>query len=78
MWIPKYRRKVLVGEVEVETKRLIQECCERHEIRLLEIETDIDHIHVFVSAPPRFSPAQIARLAEGLQLQVFTRKIPAT
>lgn len=51
--IPKYLHKVLVREVQVETKRLIRESCERHGLTLLEIETDIDHIHLFVSAPPR-------------------------
>ena len=60
VWIPKYRRTILTGDVQAETKRLIVECCERHGLTLLALETDIDHIHVFVSAPPRFSPALIA------------------
>ena len=51
VWIPKYRRRVLVGDVQVETKRLIAECCERQGLTLLAVETDEDHIHVFVSAP---------------------------
>jgi hypothetical protein len=48
VWIPKYRRRILTGEVQAETKRLIAECCERHGITLLARETDEDHIHVFV------------------------------
>jgi putative transposase len=43
VWIPKYRRKVLTGEVQKETKRLIGECCERQGLTLLALETDIDH-----------------------------------
>lgn len=65
VWIPKYRRKVLTGEVQKETKRLIGECCDRHGLSLVAIETDIDHVHVFVSAPPRFSPARIVGLLKG-------------
>ena len=76
VWIPKYRRKVLVGEVQVETKRLIQESCERHGLTLLEIETDIDHVHVFVSAPPRFSPSQIANLLKGYSSRYLREKFP--
>lgn len=76
VWLPKYRRKVLVGEVQVETKRLIQESCERHGLTLLEIETDIDHIHVFVSAPPRFSPAQIASLLKGYSSRYLRANFP--
>jgi len=65
VWIPKYRRRILTGEVQAETKQLITECCERHGITLLAMETDEDHIHVFVSAPPRYSPANIAELLKG-------------
>ncbi len=46
VWIPKYRRRVLTGEVQVETKRLITECCQNHGLTILTMETDEDHIHV--------------------------------
>jgi putative transposase len=46
VWIPKYRRHVLTGEVQKETKRLIAECCERQALTLLALETDEDHIHL--------------------------------
>lgn len=76
VWIPKYRRRVLVGDVHVETKRLIQECCERQGLTLLAVETDEDHIHVFVSAPPRFSPALIANLLKGYTSRFLREKYP--
>ncbi len=65
VWIPKYRRKILTGKVQAETQRLLTHCCERHNLALLALETDVDHIHVFVSAPPRLSPAMIANLLKG-------------
>lgn len=76
VWIPKYRRKILTGEVQTETKRLITECCERHALKLLALETDSDHIHVFVSAPPRFSPANIANLLKGYSSRFLREKFP--
>jgi len=76
VWIPKYRRKVLTGEVQVETRRLIAECCERNGLTLLAVETDEDHIHVFVSAPPRFSPALIANLLKGYSSRYLREKFP--
>lgn len=76
VWLPKYKRKVLLGEVEVETKRLIQECCEKHQLKLLALETDIDHIHAFISAPPRLSPANIANLLKGYTSKVLRQKFP--
>jgi len=76
VWIPKYRRRILSGEVQKETKRLIQECCDRQGLTLLALETDEDHIHVFVSAPPRFSPALIANLLKGYSSRYLREQFP--
>ena len=76
VWIPKYRRRILTGEVQKETKRLIAECCERQGLTLLALETDEDHIHVFVSAPPRFSPALIANVLKGYSSRYLREKFP--
>ncbi len=76
MWIPKYRRKVLTGEVQKATKELIAQCCERHDLTLLALETDQDLVHVFVSAPPRFSPAEIANLLKGYSSRYLRERFP--
>jgi putative transposase len=76
VWRPKYRRKILTGELQKETKRLIVQCCQRHGVTLLALETDIDHIHVEVSAPPRFSPALIANLLKGYSSRYLREKSP--
>jgi len=65
VWIPKYSCRILTGEVQKETKRLLEECCQRQGLILLALSTDEDHIHVVVSAPLRFSPALIANLLKG-------------
>jgi len=76
VWIPKYRRRILIGEVQAETKRLIAECCQHHGIAVLAMETDEDHIHVCVSAPPRLSPADIAGLLKGYSSKYLREKFP--
>ncbi len=76
VWIPKYRRRILTGAVQKETKRLREECCERQGLTLLTLETDEDHIHVFVSAPPRFSPALIANLLKGYSSRYLREQFP--
>jgi putative transposase len=76
VWIPKYRRKVLTGEVQKATKELLAECCERHGFVLLALETDLDHVHIFVSAPPRYSPAEIANLLKGYSSRYLRARFP--
>lgn len=45
---------------------------------MLAIETDIDHVHVFVSAPPRFSPANIANILKGYSSRFLREKFPTS
>jgi len=74
VWIPKYRRHILTDEVQKETKYLMAECCAQQGVTLLAMETDEDHIHVFVSAPPRFSPALIANHLKGYSSRFLRAK----
>jgi putative transposase len=76
VWIPKYRKKILVGEVQKELKNLIHECADKNGLSIIAIETDIDHVHVFLSAPPRYSPALIANLLKGYTSRMLRLKSP--
>jgi len=42
----------------------------------LAMETDEDHSHVFVSAPPRFRPALMANLLKGSSSRYVREKFP--
>ena len=76
VWIPKYRRKILITEVMAETKRLLHECADKYQMKIIALETDIDHVHVFVSAPPRMSPSYIANLLKGYSSRFLRLKYP--
>jgi len=54
VWCPKYRRKVLVGDVEIRLKEIIRDVCVDLEAELLEIECDKDHVHLLVEVDPQF------------------------
>jgi putative transposase len=77
VWIPKYRRRILTGEVQVAAKAAIRACCEQHGFRLLALETDEDHVHCFVSAPPKDAPATIVGLLKGYSSRMIRQQFPA-
>jgi putative transposase len=76
VWIPKYRRKILTGDVQKIVKETIGQYCEQNGWKLIAIETDIDHVHCFVSAPPRWSPARIVGLLKGYTSFVLRKQFP--
>lgn len=68
----KYRRKVLTGRIEDKLKEIVKEMAPFHDWIISEINCDTDHLHTFLSAPPRFSPSEIVRLIKTwTQKQIF-------
>ena len=65
VWIPRYRKKVLIGPVETRLKELLAEIATQYGLEILAVEVMPEHVHLFVSAPPKFSPAEIVRLFKG-------------
>ena len=54
VWTPKYRKWVLRGNVQDRrVEELFEEIGERHEIEIDAMEVASDHVHLFVSFPPR-------------------------
>jgi putative transposase len=66
VWIPSYRKEVLVVLVEAKLKELLAEIATQYGFEILAVEVMSDHVHLFVSAPPKFSPAEIVRLFKGI------------
>jgi putative transposase len=65
VWIPKYRRQVLVGQIKADLETAIHEIAEKMEVKVISLEVQPDHIHLFVSAPPRYSHANLVNAFNG-------------
>lgn len=57
----KYRRKALVGAVGFTMKHILLDIAQESDFDIEVMETDRDHVHLLVSAPPKLSPLQIVR-----------------
>ena len=64
VWITKYRRPALTGEVALRVRDLIRDICAQHEVKILKGHVSRDHVHLFVSIPPQVT---ISRLLQWLQ-----------
>lgn len=54
VWCPKYRRKVLVGDIETRLKELIKETCTDLNVDIIEMEIMPDHVHLLLEVDPQF------------------------
>lgn len=65
VWVTKYRKSVLAGEVGIRLRDLVREVCRTHEIEILKGAVSRDHVHVFLSCPPTLSPSKIMQYIKG-------------
>jgi putative transposase len=66
VFCPRYRRKVLVHQVEERFKELVLESCAENDWRMIAMEVMPDHVHVFLNTLPAHSPADIMAKLKGV------------
>ena len=65
VWIPKYRRKVLYGRIWQHLGEVIRELARQRESQILEGHLCSDHVHVYISVPPKYAVAQVVGYIKG-------------
>lgn len=65
-FVVKYKKKLLEGEGEKRIKEIFAECIHRHKYRVLEYETNRDHLHMLVEATDRKELSAIVRTLKAV------------
>ena len=65
VWIPKFRRKALYGNIRLHLPDVLKDLAIRKECKIEEGHICIDHIHILISIPPKHSVAQIIGFIKG-------------
>ena len=55
VWITKYRKKLLQADVGVRLRQMVRDICSELEVEISKGHISKDHVHLFVSCPPRVS-----------------------
>lgn len=61
IFVCKYRKKLLVGDVETSIKKKVLSIADRSDFSIDVMESDIDHVHMLIDYVPRISITSIAR-----------------
>ena len=76
VWYPKYRKLTLKGNYGRYLCKLIYEVAERHDFEIVELAVMPDHIHVFVSAFPEVSPAELIQVIKSITVREMFKRFP--
>jgi len=70
VWVPKYRRKVLYGKVRKRLGEIVRELCRQKGIEVIEGHALIDHLHVCLSFPPKYSISDVT-IVDGWKIEMY-------
>jgi len=76
VWIPKYRKKVLTGEIAIRVRDLIRQIAMEHEISILSGKVASDHIHVLVAYRPHIDVSTIVQWLKGISSRILLQEYP--
>ena len=65
VWIPKYRRKALFGELRRELGPVLRELASHKDSEIIEGTMMVDHVHILISIPPKHKVSQVVGYIKG-------------
>jgi len=76
VWCPKYRRKVLTGEIADRLVELLYEKAAERKISIEAVEVMPDHVHLFLSSDPTMGVAEIVNRLKGYTSRILRQEFP--
>ena len=74
VWVPKYRFRILTGKVGQEVANCIRAFPEQKDCQIVELNLQIDHVHLLVNVPPKVSISNFVGILKGrTAIRVFNK-----
>jgi putative transposase len=65
VWVTKYRKPILRGEVALRTRELIRQTCQSLDVYIVTGHVASDHVHLLLSVPPHIAVSQLVQRLKG-------------
>jgi len=76
IWVTKYCYKVLTQRVGIRTRDLIRQVCDQQRIQIIKGCVSKDHVHLYVSYPPKLSVSDRVRFLKGRSSKKLQEEFP--
>ena len=77
IWCPKYRRKVLEGDIVVRLKEILHEVAAERSAEILELEVLSDHVHLLVEVDPQYGIYKLIKQMKGRSSRFLRQEFPS-
>lgn len=65
VWITKYRKPILRGEIGKRVRELIRQTCASLDVYIVKGHVSKDHVHLLVSVPPNVAVSELVKRLKG-------------
>lgn len=76
VWCPKYRRRVLRGEISRRLNELFVQACEMNDWEIHELNIQKDHVHMLIQINPRESVSKVVQILKGGSSYIIRKEYP--
>jgi putative transposase len=76
IWVTKYRYNVLPEDVGIRLRDIIRQICDSNDINIIQGRVSKDHVHIYVSYPPKLSVSEMVRLMKGRSSRKIQEEFP--
>jgi len=76
VWSTKYRYKVLIGDLQLRVRTICRQVCQESGVDILHGVISSDHVHMFVSVPPKLAISDLVRKMKGRSSHKIQREFP--
>ena len=74
VFTPKYRRKIFYGQKRLEIGKILRDISDWHEVKIIDAEVCPDHVHMFISIPPKLAVSKFIGILNGkISFIIFQR-----
>lgn len=76
VWGPKYRYKVLAGEIRERVRDIVRQVCQEMGVEIISGVLSRDHVHMLVDIPPHIAVSDFVQRAKGRSSRKVQMEFP--
>ena len=76
VWTPEYRKWILKGDIRKRVQEVFEEISKNHEFDIDMLEVSEEHVHIFLSFPPRYSISRVVGMIKSISASVIFKEYP--
>ena len=76
VWTPKYRKWIMRGDIRERVRSIFEEISGNHGFEIDTLEVAEEHVHIFLSFPPRYSISKVVGMLKSISASVIFREHP--